>query len=147
MKKDTNSCFSGIAGLIVYAAGRSERALDLLSGRYAYYKTERLLIPIQIRRKWAVSKLGGSCSWPKKCPLSSGVISPSALNPKELVEIGPESNGPPEGCEQLQTLCQKGPIFEKLTLHTSNFLSFWSVKSCKSIRCDIAADVILLWGI
>ena len=146
MKKDTNSCFSGIAGLIVYAAGWSERALDLLSGRYAYYKTERLLIPIHIRRKWAVSKLGGSYSWPKNCPLSSGVTSPSGLNSKELVEIGPESNGPPEGCEQLQTLCQKGPIFEELTLHTSNFLSFWSVKSCKSIRCDIAAYVILLWG-
>merc|ERR1712115_368769 len=121
--------------------------LTLLSGRKAQHKKERLLIPIQIWRKWAVSKSGGSYSWPKNCPLSSGVISPSALNYKELGGIGPESNGPPEGCEQLQTLCQKGPIFEKLTLHTSNFLSFWSVKSCKSIRCDIAADVLLLWGI
>ena len=119
----------------------------LLSGRNAQYKTERLLIPVQIRRKWAVLKLGGGCSSPKKCPLSSGAISPSALDTKELAEIGPESNGPPEGHEQLQTLSQKGPIFEELTLNTSNFLSFWSDRSCKPIRCDIAADVILLWGI
>ena len=46
--QDTNSCFSGIAGLIVYAAGASEGALDLLLARYAYHKTERFYSPAKI---------------------------------------------------------------------------------------------------
>ena len=109
----------------------------LLLRRKAQHKTERLLIPIQNWRKWAVLKLGGGCSWPNFSPLDSGDISPSPLKPIELGEICPDSNGPPEGCEQLQKLSQKGPIFEKLALHTSNFLSFWSVKSWISFRCHI----------
>ena len=113
----------------------------LLLRRKAQHKTERLLISIQNRRKWAVLKLGGGCSWPNFGPLDSGDISPSPLKPIELGEICPDSNGPPEGCKQLQKLSQKGSIFEKLALHTSNFLSFWSVKSWISFRCDMAVDI------
>ena len=68
----------------------------LLLRRKAQHKTERLLISIQNWRKWAVLKSGGFYSWTKIGPLSFGVISPSALETKELGEIGPESNGPPE---------------------------------------------------
>ena len=68
----------------------------LLLRRKAQYKTERCLISIQNRRKWAVLKLGGFYSWPNFGPLDSGAISPSPLKHKELVEIGPGSNGPPE---------------------------------------------------
>ena len=68
----------------------------LLLRRKAQYKTERCLISIQNRRKWAVLKLGGFYSWPNFGPLDAGPISPSPLKPIELGEIGPESNGPSE---------------------------------------------------
>ena len=113
----------------------------LLLGRKAYYKLVIWLFPIQNRQKWVVLKLGGGCSWTKIGPLDSGDISPSPVEPIELGETCPDSNGPPEGCKQLQKLSQKGSIFEKLALNTSIFLSFWSVKSWISFRCHMAVDL------
>ena len=109
----------------------------LLLGRKACYKSKRCLSPY----KWAVLKLGRGCSWTKIGPLDSGAISPSPLKPIELAKIGPESNEPSERCKELQKLSKKGSIFEKLTLHTSIFLSFWSVKSWISFRCDMKGDL------
>ena len=103
---------------------RGEKSITNLKDAFSPYKF----------RFW---KLGGGCSWTKIGPLDSGDISPSPEEPIELGETCPDSNGPPEGCEQLQKLSQKGSIFEKLALHTSNFLSFWSVKSWISFRCHI----------
>ena len=91
--------------------------------------------------KFRFWKLGGFYAWTKIGPLDSGQISPSPLKPIELGEIGPESNGPSEVWERNQNLFQKGSIFEKLTLNTSIFLSFWSVKSWISFRCHMAVDL------